>query len=159
MQWLKPKKIALILVILFFISGIWVVPLMYYIDSKHPIHLPPTECDELRDGEVFCHKKYWDDGLVRFSVARSEEPHCCIFERFNIQDNRINYRVKACDPATNQMLHCENFRYNTGFASFPDIQFGDEYDVRKRFTIDDRLLLSMPKWEGHIPQWDFEDDD
>lgn len=103
----KRKLITLILfcLLIFFIPAIFYA-YPFVIDYFSPMHKEPMKCKSRPDGAVYCTEVYREDGLIMFSVFQSSQLSCCIFERFNISDKRIDYKVEACAQLSGVVVNC-----------------------------------------------------
>lgn len=98
--------IAAFLILAVMFGGIYAYP--YIVDMFHPIHLQPQPCSDQTEEELFCEMRYFDDGLTRISSGRSEEQHCCILRRYNLDDDRLQYRLKVCAVNASVNALCGN---------------------------------------------------
>jgi hypothetical protein len=82
------------------------ISIPYIIDSFNMVHSAPTECSAVEGDEAFCERRYFDDGLVRFSSSPSERGNCCIMERRSITNAASSYRLLACDMQDAKPISC-----------------------------------------------------
>ena len=64
------------------------------------------ECKTKPDSAVYCTEMYRDDGLIMFFAFQSNQLGCCISQRFNISDERTDYKVEACVQLSEAAVDC-----------------------------------------------------
>jgi hypothetical protein len=133
---------VVVLTVLLLPQGL-ILLLLFYIDHYSLLHMPAEECDSFRQGELFCEKRYFDHGHIRNSSSVSGTGNCCIMERYDLDMNRVDYRVLACDQQSSSTLNCRNVE-----------TFGST-----DWKVDGRKLRVDLTWTGHQSDHDYSVED
>ena len=132
---MKSFLLAISAALLLIFGSVYFTPLIF--DSYNSVHQPPTECSEIKQNEVFCEERYFDDGRVRFSSRSTEPSHCCIMERYMILDERTSYKVLACGVHNERPISCDAVQ-SYGISSW---------------VVDGRSLIADTSWPLHENQY------
>ena len=81
----------------------------------------------------YCSAEWYEDGAVRLTVSSTSMANCCEIERFNLDDQQVNYRMIACDKSSGSKVSCEKFEGSKNY-----------YDI---FYIDGKVLSRMEEEE------------
>ena len=101
------------------VAIVLVVSALYVTRNSDKVERLPDEDELCRifSSIGYCYAAHLDDGPILFSVIPSSFPNCCIVERYNMEEESVNYRVKACTKSPAITINCRRYERTVQYGN------------------------------------------